>query len=291
MHTFKLMSFNIAGYEATSEAAQHWENREPLCVDILSRYGPDLIGFQEVQVQNRAALNKCLTSYACEYGAKTCYQADEEAVYNPIYWKPERFEMIDTGAFYLSKTPDRWSVAWDAMQVRSATWVRLRCLQSNITFIYMNVHLDHFGSQARIESSKLILHELTRLRQGANLPLVISGDFNARAWSPADENVYAYAPPISPHRLPTGTTVHQIYTDHNFKDAYLEAGYKNQLSMNTYHSYYGNAFPPVALRIDWILILSSEQRMQAQKYLLIRDAVPPIYPSDHYPIMAELAWY
>lgn len=291
MYSFKLMSFNIAGYDATLEAARRWESRAAQCINILHNHKPDLIGLQEVQVQNRATLDKYLTRYACEYGAKTCFQTDENTVYNPIYWRPDRFEMIDAGSFYLSETPEVWSKTWDAMQVRSATWIRLRCIQSNATFIHTNVHLDHYGSQARIESSKLIVAKLMQLRQVDNSALIVSGDFNARAWVPADEDVHLYNPPILPHRLPAGNTVHQIYTDRDFKDVYLEAGYKNQLSMNTYHSYYGDSFPPVALRIDWILILNSAQRIRTQKYFIIDDANPPIYPSDHYPIMAELAWY
>lgn len=290
MQHFGLMSFNIDGYRADCAAERRWDNRAALCMSILQRYGPDLIGFQEVQEQNRPALEIELAEYVAEYGVKSCDQQDEHSKYNPIYWKKDRFDRIEGGAFYLSKTPERWSKSWDAEHVRSLTWVRLRCRQTGISFIHANTHLDHRGLQSRIESSELIVQRLMALHRVGNLPVLLSGDFNARAWSPSAENVYTYPPPVLPTYLPPGGTVHRVYTEHGFTDSYLEAGCRNQLAMNTYHDYFGDAFPPVALRIDWILYLNGEQKIQVQKYQLIRDASPPVHASDHYPIMALLAW-
>lgn len=290
MYSFKLMSFNIGGYTANCDASCYWDSRKAICIDIFHRYNVDLIGFQEVYLQNRATLDAHLTQYKSEYGVKTCQLSDANTMYNPIYWKAERFEKLSAGAFYLSEKPDAWSKSWDAMHVRSATWVHLRCLQTGIAFIYVNTHLDHRGHQARIESSKLIIRQLMQLRQPTNFSAIVSGDFNARAWAPANENVEEYPLPVLPQYLPAGNTVMRVFEEHNFKDAYLEAGCINQLAMNTYHDYYGDAFPPVALRIDWILTLDGEQRIQTREYLLVRDASPPIYASDHYPIIAELIW-
>jgi endonuclease/exonuclease/phosphatase family metal-dependent hydrolase len=154
----------------------------------------------------------------------------------------------------------------------------------------MNVHLDHYGHQSRIESSRVIVCQAEQLRKQNYLPVIVAGDFNARAWTPYDEDVSKYPQPVLPQYLPVGNEVHQVFMEHNYKDIYLEAGNKDQLAMNTYHDYYGDTFPPVALRIDWILALDGYQGVKAVKYTLIRDAVPPIYASDHYPIMAELAW-
>lgn len=290
MYSFRLISFNIGGYEENCEVAQHWSNRAGECISILRRYDADLIGFQEVQTRNRSILDAHLEQYMSEYGLKTCHQADEDTLYNPIYWKPTRFEKLDAGGFYLSETPELWSKSWDAMHVRSATWLRLRCLRTNFAFLYANVHLDHRGKQARIESSKLIVRQLMALRQIGNPPVIISGDFNARAWAPTNENVYDYPPPVSPYHLPPGGTVHRIYTEQNFKDTYLEAGHSNQLNMNTYHDYSGNAFPPVALRLDWIMTLDGMQQLQTENHVIIRDGSPPVYASDHYPILANLGW-
>lgn len=290
MQPFNLMSFNIGGYSINCENMRDWDSRLTLCNAILLRYNADLIGFQEVQEQNRITLDEQLAQYKSEYGWKTISLDDNIAFYNPIYWKPQRFEKLDSGCFYLSQEPKKWSKAWDAMHVRGTTWVILRCLLTGAKFLFMNVHLDHYGYQSRIESSKVIVRQAEQLRQQNNLPVIVAGDFNARAWAPNDEDVSKYPPPVLPKYLPVGNAVHQVFIEQNYKDAYLEAGNKNQLAMNTYHDYYGDMFPPVALRIDWILTLDGYQHIQAEKYTLICDAAPPIYASDHYPIMAELLW-
>lgn len=290
MNSINLMSFNIGGYSVNCEAMRDWNSRSAVCKAIFFRYSADLIGLQEVQEQNRITLDEQLKQYECEYGGKTISSEDEIAFYNPIFWRPESFKKIESGFFYLSQESNIWSKAWDAMHVRGVNWVTLRCLQTGTIFLFMNVHLDHYGRQSRIESSKLIVRQAEQLRKQNNLPVIVAGDFNARAWAPIDEDVNKYPPPVLPQYLPVGNAVHQVFTEQNYKDAYLDAGNKNQLAMNTYHDYYGDTFPPVALRIDWILTLDGCQRLQAKKYTLIRDAVPPVYASDHYPIMAELVW-
>lgn len=284
------MTFNIGGYSTDCAKTQNWMDRGIVCIDILKRHNADLIGFQEVQSPNRTLFDEQLTDYAYEYGTITCQQTDPMGMYNPIYWKKGVFEKLDVGTFYLSKSPHQWSRSWDAMYVRSANWVLLRYLQTGVTFIYLNVHLDNRGAKSRIESSKLILRKIGQHQLLFKRPIIIAGDFNARAWSPPDENVNDYPTPVSPQHLPVGSDVHSFYMAHGFKDAYLEVGNCNQLDMNTYHDYYGDGFPPVALRIDWVLTLDGMQKIQTLNYTLIRDAIPPIYGSDHYPIMAELAF-
>lgn len=277
----KVMSFNVAGCPESVPAVRRWDARSPICIDIIRRCDPALIGFQEMQPQNRLTLEASFPQYTCEYGGLVL------AEHNPVYWNSECFEKLAGGGFYLSQTPDRLSKSWDASSVRGAVWVKLRSKQTNTDVMCVNVHLDHRGGQARIESSHLIVEQIKELRQ--TLPVIMTGDFNARAWAPADENVYDYPPPVMPEYLPEGGIVHGIYTGQNFKDAYLEAGWKNQLAMNTYHDYAGDDFPPVALRLDWILLLDSVQHIQTLSHMIVNDAYPPLFASDHYPVVAEVA--
>jgi len=274
------MSFNIAGYQEGVPAVQCWDVRVPVCVEIIRRCNPAIIGFQEIRPENRLTLEAGFPHYACEYGGLAL--ADS----NPIYWNAECFERLAGGGFYLSLTPNQFSKSWDAVSVRGAVWVKLRSKQTNTDLMCVNVHLDHRGSQARIESSKLIVERIKQLRH--MLPVIVTGDFNSRAWAPASENVYDYPPPVIPDYLPEGGVVHRIYTEQNFKDTYLEAGWNNHLAVNTYHDYAGDDFPPVALRLDWILLLDDAQYIRTLSHMIVYDAYPPIYASDHYPVMTEL---
>lgn len=288
MQQFKLMSFNIGGYRQDLQYYRHWDQRKEVCIDIIREYSPDILGFQEVQMKNRLILDSILSKYDSTYGAKTVSEMESQAYYNPIYWRRDVFKKLDAGAFYLSKTPDVWSKSWDAKNVRSATWVRLLNLQANINLIYLNLHLDHRGSQSRIESSRLIISTLLDLQQNHH-PIIISGDFNERAWQPKDENVITYPFPILPEYIPLGTKAHDEFEKNGYKDAYIEAGNINQIDMNTYHDYYGTQFPPVALRIDWFLLLDSQEKFQIRNYRVIKaNQSSVIHPSDHFPITITL---
>jgi exonuclease III len=41
------------------------------------------------------------------------------------------------------------------------------------------------------------------------------------------------------------------------------------------------------MRIDWILFADSADTLRALSCEIIHDAQPPVYPSDHYPVVAE----
>ena len=113
------------------------------------------------------------------------------------------------------------------------------------------------------------------------------GDFNSRAWAPPSESPTEYPAPIIPEALPPGGEVHSIYVEHGFRDSYREAGFDNTLDMNTYHDYCGTQFPPVALRIDWILYRARGHDLTLRGFRTIRKEQAGRFPSDHYPIAAE----
>jgi len=286
MNQFKILSFNIGGYQSVCQYSRHWNQRKKVCVAIIQKSSADIVGFQEVQMENRLTLDPFLSGYDSTYGLKTVGKKESEASYNPIYWKRSLFKKLDSGAFYLSRTPKVWSKSWDAKDVRSATWVRLLNPQTNSSLIYFNLHLDYRGSQSRVESSCLIISKLSILQEKNYDPIIVSGDFNERAWQPKDENIHAYPFPVLPEYLPLGTKVHDEFKKKGYKDAYIKAGNINRLDMNTYHDYYGIRFPPVALRIDWILTLDGQGSIQTRNYAVIKKVLPPVYASDHFPIMA-----
>lgn len=284
------MTLNVGGYYSERGVMHSWINRAELILEVIQNYHPDLIGCQEVQQGNLAFFEQFLTNYNCHLGVKTFVQDEEKMMYNPIFWKKEMYEKCDSGGFYLSENTEIWSKSWDSMFVRGATWIKLRCLKSGNKFVLLNTHLDHSGEEARIEGSKLIIEQITKIRGEEMLPVVLLGDFNSRAWAPSDENVYSYPDPIISNCLPEGNKVYTLFKNGNFKDTYLEAGNMNRLNMNTYHDFYGEDFPPVALRIDWILVSNGLNQIRTKKYEIIRNARPPKYPSDHYPILTEFCW-
>jgi len=283
------MSFNVRGSFPEKHEARLWENRADLNVRTIRKYQPDIIGFQEVQQDNSTVYAEHLTAYDRVFGWDDADDAATSWVFfNPIYWRRDRFALVASGGFFLSETPDVWSKGWDAAFVRGANWVHLRSLQSGAEVVHLNAHLDHIGETSRIESSKLIVERLATVNAG--LPTIITADFNSRAWQPPDEDRIKYPSVVRRDALPPGGTVHQVYIDSDFRDTYDEAGHHNQLNMNTFHAFMGEEFPPCGLRIDWVLIRDGAgQQIETESFNILRDGEPPIFPSDHYPVMAEVA--
>jgi len=125
MHSIRVMTFNIRGSFHHWDDENRWEYRAALNVATIRQHAPDLIGFQECQSGNMDAYRAQLPEYQYVMGPKT--GEEDFWDYNPIFWKAERFALIDSGGFWLSRTPDHWSKDWGSDEARGVTWVKLRC--------------------------------------------------------------------------------------------------------------------------------------------------------------------
>lgn len=288
MVLLKLLSFNIGGDTNSDNDKSIWSKRKFYLEKILLDNNPDIIGLQEVQKGNIKTLSKALKHYEYYHGLKNVYYTANKSYFNTIYWKKSIFEKIEQGAYYLSKTPSKWSKNWDATDVRSVTWVKLLHKTTGQIILHLNVHLDHRGKLSRLESSKLILNKLNKLIFKKNEIIIISGDFNERPWEPKYENVENYPPPVLPNYLPIGGKVYKYLLENNFVDSFIKAGNINKLDMNTYHDYHGDKFPPTALRIDWILYKAKPHIVITNKFSLLKNTNG--FASDHFPIMAEFSF-
>jgi endonuclease/exonuclease/phosphatase family metal-dependent hydrolase len=290
--SFRLMSFNLGGFVSARPKAHHWSRRVSLVVEVLHSHRPELLAAQEVQPGNVPDLRNALPGHAAFWGPAThACPPSPEATYNPIFWLQDRFRCVQAGGFFLSQTPEIWSYGWDAVSVRGVTWVHLVSRESGHLFLVCSVHLDHRGKCARIQASHLIISRLNAIWRNRHGPICLAGDFNSRAWAPADEHLTTYPPPILSEYLPEAGTIYRIYSSAGFKDAFIEAGFIESLDTNTYHDFRGNRFPPVALRTDWILYRDESGRTRIADYAVIQSSAEGHFPSDHYPILADLVLY
>ena len=263
--TLKIMTFNIRG-AYHRDGKNSWRRRAGLNVGVIKKYAPDLIGFQEFQEGNRKIYDRGLPGYDYVLGPE--YENYPPRSRNAIYWNPENLELLDTGGFWLSETPEAFSGSWGTHQKRSVNWARFRFIQNGTEFIHLNTHLDHKSIPARRRGARLIVNRLEELA-GGKLPTIVTGDFNAEPGSP----------------------VHRTFTDAGFGDAHL-------LSENpptrTFHKFQGDAFvprrPEKEGRLDWILLRGAPEETGCEEgsCYVVREAETPVFPSDHYPVMADL---
>ena len=257
--SFRVMTFNICG--ARPDGTNGWPNRAALNVSTVKRYDADLIGFQEVEDENLGAYQAELSEYDYVKGPK--YTNDEPYLYPSIFWKQSRFKLVDSGGFWLSRTPDRYSGDWGTNVVRSATWANLRDRQTGLVVSHWNTHLDNKSDEARVEGARLMLLKIDEIGTGG-APVILTADFNS-------------AP---------GSLVYQTLMEGGCVDTFLAAGNEDSESTFTYHRNKGETAP--GLRIDWILTLDRARKIQAKSCMIAQDHDHPLYPSDHYPVVAEL---
>jgi endonuclease/exonuclease/phosphatase family metal-dependent hydrolase len=265
MTIIRTMTFNIHGSdpEWTSLLAD-------LTLGVIRRYAPDLIGLQEVVASNIDFYRQHLTGYEFDLGQQ--YGEEDDPGYSSIFWRQARFERIESGNFWFSRTPDIYSSDWGVPYPMGATWVRLQDRLSGAQLFHLNTQFEDGveGEQAREESSKLIVARINQL--APDIPVIVTGDFNCNPWSPAYH-----------HFLANG-----------FIDTYRAAGNADTVDSSTYHGYAGQQYfalewgAQLFWRVDWVLTRDGTQHLQTSSSTIVRDAAPPMYPSDHYPLVSEL---
>lgn len=96
--------------------------------------------------------------------------------HSAIFYRTDKFEVLDHGDFWLSEIQDRPNKGWDAVLPRICTWGEFRDKKTGFIFLFFNLHMDHVGVQARAESAKLILQKIKDFPK--ELPAILTGDFN-----------------------------------------------------------------------------------------------------------------
>jgi endonuclease/exonuclease/phosphatase family metal-dependent hydrolase len=268
----RVMSFNVRGSFRDARKKNAWRNRADLNVATIERYAPDVIGLQEAQRGNLSAYRKRLPRYAHIRGPRYGNAIPHD--FNTILFDPERLKPLDSGGFWLSETPDEYSRSWETRVARSATWALFGVLGTDLSFLHLNTHLDHVSALARREGSKLVVRRIVELADRTNVdpPSIVTGDFNSRP----------------------GNRTHKAFTESGFVDTYLAAG--NEEGANTFHAFRGALYrdaPPHRgpRRIDWIFLKDPQGRLRVKSHRIIHDAdeCSGLYPSDHYPILADFS--
>ena len=260
----KVMSFNIR-FGTARDGSNHWKNRSYLVAETIRMFDPDLLGAQEVLKFQAEFLEELLPQYGFHGVGRDDGATRGEFV--PVMYKRDRFEVVDSGHFWLSEKPEVvGSKSWDSSLPRMASWVRLNDLESNgAPLVFVNTHFDHRGKTARLESARLIrkrAEELTKKK----IPFIITGDFNTT------EDGQPYAELVSARggdRLP-------------ILDSFRVANPQRGPDESTFSRWVGHR---KGSRIDWVL--------HSREFTTLQSVINYTneggrYPSDHYPVQAIL---
>ena len=101
-----------------------------------------------------------------------------------VFYRRDRFEPLAFDHFWLSDTPQVIaSTSWGNRLPRMVTWVRFRDRSTGRVFEFWNTHLDHQSEPARQQSAVLLRDRIAGIP--ADIPVVVTGDFNAVAGASA----------------------------------------------------------------------------------------------------------
>ena len=179
---YKIISFNVRYSSAPEiDGDNRWELRRDASVKMVAKHKPLVMGLQEACPDQIDFLDLNLTGYKhIGVGRDDGKRAGEMMA---IYYDTTRLTLLDSGTFWLSETPEKVSIGWDAACNRTCTWGHFKVNDTGFEFLYFNTHLDHLGSQARKNSIKLIVDKMTELNPD-NVPVFLSGDFNSTTDDP-----------------------------------------------------------------------------------------------------------
>lgn len=172
---YKLITFNLR-YPFDNEKKYSWENRKENVIDFINKLKPEIIGTQEVFNFMKEDILKGCSNY-CSYGIPR----DNGGEGVPIFYNKEIFEIVNSGNFWLSETPNLiGSISWDSNCVRMCTWVEFALISDrNKRLRVYNTHLDHISEEARVKGFNVIINKYLKLNEIEKLPTFIIGDFNA----------------------------------------------------------------------------------------------------------------
>lgn len=249
---YRVMTFNVRMGKA-NDGAHDWVLRRHAAAEMIRRHAPDLVGLQEAFDFQVDYLREQLPGYiALGAGREDGIRRGEHSL---VMVREGTFEVVSSGTYWLSPTPERPSKGWGANFERVVTWTEVRDRQSGRALLFANTHWDHESELARAESAKLMRQRL------GTMPAIVVGDFNCTA----DDEGYRV--------LTRGG-------ERVLLDAYQAA----DREIGTWHAFTGT---PQCGRIDWIL---HTQEFRAAAARTDREKIDGLWPSDHFAVVAEIEW-
>ncbi|WP_404811907.1 endonuclease/exonuclease/phosphatase family protein [Capnocytophaga canimorsus] len=249
-----VMSYNIR-YDNPHDKENAWTqgDRKERVIQVIKEQNPDILGVQEALAHQVAYLEDHLSDY--QFVGVGRDDGNSAGEYAAIFFNTNKFQLLDSGYFWLSETPEKPSKGWDATCCnRIATWVKLQ--MGKVSFYVFNTHFDHEGEIAQQESARLLQEKMLPLIK-AKIPILLLGDLNI---------------------TPDNKAIASIQTI--LKDTFKKEDNDHNATFNAFDL---NNLP--TKRIDYIFI---SKYLKSKNYRIIDKKINGLYPSDHFPITAQI---
>ncbi|WP_425237571.1 endonuclease/exonuclease/phosphatase family protein [Ulvibacterium sp.] len=252
----RLITYNIK-YDNTQDTVNNWNDRKEALVQLLKHYGASFIGTQEVLHRQLTYIDSSLTNFA--YIGVGRDDGRQKGEYSPILYDSTSYKVLKSNTFWLSETPDKISVGWDAALERICTYGLFEEKETGKRLYIFNTHFDHVGKVARAKSAELLVKKIEDTNQ-EKLPVVVMGDLN-----------------LTPDTAPIQ------YLQSKFLDG-------QEVAQKPFYGPTGtsNGFDPdriVDKRIDYIFV----KDLKVERYIHIDDRMENNkHISDHLPVLISI---
>lgn len=250
----RVMTFNVR-LPTAADGPDRWERRRSLMARTIREQQPDVIGTQELFARQGDYLVAVMPEYA--WFGRSRGNGDDERM--GVFHRRDRLRVVAAGDFWLSDTPDvPGSISWGHPEPRMVTWARFERITDGGRFQLFNTHFPYReqDEEARLRSAAAILQRIRALPDA--LPVVLTGDFNTGADSDTHARLSGF-----------------------LQDAWTAAP-RRAGPEGTFHAFTGQPLR----RIDWILF----RGLRAEAAHTVTSHADGRYPSDHFPVVADLAW-
>lgn len=255
----RVMSFNVRR-PVIFDGFNHWGFRKDAALDMIREVGPDLIGAQEVVAAQARDLEQGLPGYAWVGAGRN--DGKDSGEMTPVFFRTDRFTLLNHGHFWFADRTDRpGKRAWGAWWPRMATWVHLRDDRTGHDLFAFNAHFSAVSANARRRSAELLRAQIEGIAGRA--PAVVLGDFNT------DVDTTPYA---------------TLTQNHTLTDTFRTVHGGDEQQTGTRHKFMGTTGGP---RIDWVL---ATPQLRPTAAGIVNQRVKGRFVSDHFPVVADLAW-
>lgn len=245
------MTFNLR-YDNENDGAHAWSKRQSALLDCLVKHKADVIGTQETTDTIHAFLKNHLKSYLMIGDGRN---EDRQGERCTILIKKRKFKLIETETVWLNGS---FHKAGDLDPEEGfARICTMACIQDKTSkqrLRIFNCHLAYQSQSVIQRNGKELLRYILSFKS-TQIPIILLGDFN----SPLEHDLHR--PLLA-----------------QFKEAYITL---NQERPNTFHAF---GDPKGIEAIDFIYT----DHLSFKKVTTDVSKYNALYPSDHFPVIAEL---
>lgn len=230
-------------------------------INTILENDTDVLGTQEDTSANRQYFIQKLNNYSVYKGA------GEDNDGNYIYWKTDKFKVMEKGYYYLSDTPEIRSKYDGSNQYRTMSYIILEVKETGKQFFFVSTHLDYRATEKVRVKQISVLASLVKKLNKDNLPLIILGDFNTTQTASGSAILHFMA-----NNQNLGMTL----------DVAAKKGDTGSTLVNEFK-----------LRGDLIFdyIFVSTDKVYTKYFSVLDNKTNGKYPSDHLPVLAQIDIY